>query len=235
MNPARIWTIGAAVAVIAVLGIAFGLGVQPQLAAASVAKAATAQTEAQIDTTQAELAGLSRAAAKQADLQADADDLRWAIPRTLQLSTFSQQLRNVAALDGVKITGITTAPAVPYVSGVSAAVPAATAVAGAQPTPAPTATPAAATAEASAEAAAGTSADPGWFGKTNPLVSKANFLVIPVTIIVSGDEAGGLAFAEDAQRMRRLFVADTVTFEQSAGGDTPSTTTIAGNMYALKR
>lgn len=230
MNPTRIWTLGAVIAVIAVIGGAVGLGVQPQLAAASAAKAATTQTAGQNAATQLELARLSRVAAKQSDLQTDADNLRWAIPRTLQLSTFATQLRSVAALDGVQITSLAPGDATPYAAPVAAPVAATSTTTSSTATPSPSAS-----AAAESTTTAGTTADPGWFGKIDPAITATNFLVIPVTIIVTGEESAGLAFTEDAQRMRRLFVADTVTFQEGADADSVPTTTISGEMYALKR
>ncbi len=212
MNASRAWTLGAVLAIVVILGAGFGLGVQPQLAAASVADAATRQADSQSSTSRMELARLSRLAATQSTLEVTNSKLGSAITGSLRLNTFSQQVRDIAALDGVTLVSLNPGTAKPY-----AAAPATTAAASAAST-----TPAAAPA-----------VTPGQFGKTSTLISAANYTLIPVTIAVSGSEAASVQFASDVQHLNRLFAVDTVGYTAGTGG-TPPATTISGNIYALK-
>lgn len=206
MNASRIWTLGAVVAIVAIVAGAVGLGVQPQLAAASAADAATVQAQAQNGTTQIELARLSKLAATQSTLDATNSTLGSAITGSLRLSTFSRQVRDTAVLDGVKLVTLSPGDATPY-------------------------TPAAASSSAeSSTTASGAAA--GQFGRTSTQITAANFTLIPVTITVSGTESAAIQFASDVQHMNRLFAVDTVTYSKGTEGS-PSTT-ISGSIYALK-
>jgi Tfp pilus assembly protein PilO len=211
MNASRAWTLGAVLAIVVILGAAFGLGVQPQLAAASVADAATRQADSQSSTTRMELARLSRLAATQSTLEATNAKLGSAITGSLRLNTFSQQVRDIASLDGVTLISLNPGTAKPYA-------------------PAPATTAAAST---SSKAPAAAPVTPGQFGKTSPLITAANYTLIPVTVAVSGSEAASIQFASDVQHLNRLFAVDTVSYAAGTGG-TPPTTTISGNIYALK-
>lgn len=212
MNTSRIWTLGAVVAILAIAAGAFSLGVQPQLAAAAVADASTAQTRGQSSTTEVELARLSRLAATESTLEATNSKLGSAITGSLRLSTFSQQVRATAALDGVTLIALSPAVATPYV---------------------PAASTSASSATSGKTAAAGTGT-PGQFGKTSPLITAGNFSLIPVTVTVTGTEASAVQFASDVQHLNRLFAVDTVSYSVGAADGTPPTTTISGSIYALK-
>ncbi|MBW4042761.1 MAG: hypothetical protein HIU86_11680 [Acidobacteria bacterium] len=220
MNANRIWTLGAVVAVVGILAAGFGLGVQPQLAAAATADAATAQTNTQIATTQVELARLSRLAATQTTLEATDSKLGSAVTSTLRLSTFSRQVRAIAALDGVTLTSLDPSTAKPYAPLVAATAGTTSSTSSGAAT-STTAAPAATT--------------PGSFGKTNALITPANFAIIPVSITVTGPEAAALQFASDAQHLTRLFAASNVTFAAGTSTGEPATTTVSGSIYALQR
>lgn len=226
MTTARLWTLGAVVAVLALIGGAIGLGVQPLLAAAATADASTTAAHAQNDGLRLELAKLSRVAATQSALEAQSAALTTAIPETLKLNTFTRDLRDTAALDGVVIESIVPATGSPYAAPASSVQ---------QPAVAPSASP-----SPSASASAAPSAAPApvapvkspWFGKTDPLITGANFVVVPVTLVVTGTNAATLAFATDVQQMGRLFAVSSVT---SATTDGVTNVSIVGAMYALER
>jgi type II secretory pathway pseudopilin PulG len=213
MNPARIWTLGAVVAIVAIAAGAVGLGVQPQLASAAVADAATIQARSQSGATQVELARLSRLAATQSTLEVTNSKLGSAITGSLRLNTFSQQVRDTAALDGVALVSLSPAAAIAYVPAGAALTPAAT---------------------TGSKAPAAAAVTPGQFGKTNPLITAADFTLIPVTVTVSGAEAAAVQFASDVQHMNRLFAVNTVGYTAGTADGAAPTTTISGNIYALK-
>jgi hypothetical protein len=229
MNASRIWTLGAGVVVVAICGGAVALGVQPALAAASASDASTAQVEAASANTQTELGRLAGLAAKQSALDEKNARVGRAVTGSLRLNTFSRQLREVAATDGVRIIALSTSEAVDYVpptadAGVAGAAPAAT------PAPTPTASPGA----TPAVTTPATPASTGVFAKTDPLITGSNFAVIPVTVVVAGDEGASIAFAQDVQQMTRLFAVDTITYSKGSGDDVPPSTTVSGNIYALR-
>ncbi|MGT2425932.1 hypothetical protein [Amnibacterium kyonggiense] len=222
MNPSRLWLLGAVAAIAAILAAAIGLGVQPALASAAAADASTAQAEQATAASGLRLAHLAKAAAKQSDLETQNSLYGSAVTSSLRMNTFSRQVRNTAALDGVQVTALSVSNPLVYVPVVAAPVAAA-------------ATPSASASPAPAAAAPATAADSsGVFGKTDPLITGADFTVIPVTLTVSGGEAASIAFAQDLQHMSRLFAVDTVTYAKGNQG-TPPATTISGNIYALKR
>ncbi|MGN6446636.1 hypothetical protein [Amnibacterium sp.] len=220
MNPSLLWKLGAGVAVLAICGGAVVLGVQPSLARAAAADASTAQLQQANASSQVELGRLSALAAKQSTLQAQNARLAAAVSGSLLLSTFSKQVRDTAAADGVSITSLAVATANDYVPPV---VPATSSSTTSTPSPAPTAAPAAPPAAAT-----------GVFGKTDPLITGSDFAVIPITVTVTGTESSSVTFAQDLQQMARMFAVDTVTYARGSGAGTPPTTTISGNIYALK-
>lgn len=227
MNPFRIWSLGAGLATVAILGATTLLWVQPQLGAAADADASTAQVVKQNAATSLELGRLSRAAADQANLDATEAGLEKAVPSSLKLNTFSRQLRTTAILDGVTIQSLAPDTGVPYsVSGAGAPAPAASAAAPV----------AAATATSSAVAGAATGAAPvtksPWFGKTDPLITGANLTVVPVTVVVTGSESAVLQYASDVQELDRLFTVASVNTTTAEG---LTTATLTGSIFSLVR
>ncbi|WP_375406666.1 hypothetical protein [uncultured Amnibacterium sp.] len=220
MTTARLWTLGAVVAVLALIGGAIGLGVQPLLAAAATADASTTAAHTQNDALRLQLAKLSRVAATQSALEAQSAALTTAIPETLKLNTFTRDLRDTAALDGVVIQSIVPATGSAYAAPASSV-----------QQPAAAATPSASAAPSAAPAPVAPVKSP-WLGKTDPLITGANFVVVPVTVVVTGTDAATLAFASDVQRMGRLFAVSSVT---STTTDGVTNVAIVGAMYALDR
>lgn len=115
MSAKRVWTLGAVLAVILVFGLAAAIGVQPRLAAAEAADTTRTQVETQNQSVQLTIARLSRAAAKQSELEATSQRLAEAVPSAFGVNTFSRMLRETAALDGVHVESLSPGDAVPYV------------------------------------------------------------------------------------------------------------------------
>jgi len=223
MNTNRTWTLGAVVAILAVFGAAVGLGVQPHLAAAAAADQSAASADAQNQATGVEVARLSRAAASESKLEATAADLQAAVPPGLRMNSLSKMLQDAAALDGVTIQAFTPAAPVVYAPPATSAAPT---DAGAAPAPSSTAS------ATPAPTATAVTPDPKspWFGVTDPLVTPADFTVIPVTVTVRGAASGVTAFATDAQQLRRLFAVTTVTTTRN-DADGSTTGVLAGYVY----
>lgn len=211
MSTTRVWTLGAAVAVLAIFAIAYVAGIQPFLLAATAADASTASITKQTTASRLELARLSRVAAKESTLAAQERTLARAVPSALRLNTFSRELTGIAAADQVTIQSL-----VPSV-GTSYAAPA-----GATAT----------TAAATATTAAAPAAVSGWFGKTDPAITAANFTVVPMSVVVVGSEKAVLQFASDAQKADRLYAVSAVSTTTANG---VTTGTLVGSVYALAR
>lgn len=226
MNTARIWTFGAVLAIVAIVGAALALGVAPQLQAASAADAQTQQTVTQNAALQADVARLTRVAAQQETLDATDLRLRRAVPSTLKLNTFSRGLRDIAALDGVTIEAFAPSIGMAYSAPADAHPVVAAPAAGTTATPAPTASAAAAPQAAVAPVVS------GWFGQTDPLITSADLTVVPVTLVVAGPAAAVQTFASDVQRADRLFAVSGFTTTSTEG---VTTANITGTIYALQR
>ena len=82
-------------------------------------------------------------------------------------------------------------------------------------------------------AAAGAAPAPA-LAATAPSITAANFTVVPVTVIVTGDADSALQFAHDIQNDERTFA---VTGYQTAKAEDSSdvTATLTGYIYTLKR
>ncbi|WP_375389756.1 hypothetical protein [uncultured Amnibacterium sp.] len=228
MNPTRIWTVGAVVAVVAIFGAAAGLGIQPHLAAAAASDASDQAAAAQNLQTNTEIARLTRVAATQSTLETTRTDLDWAVPPSFRINSFSKMLRDAAAVNGVTITDFAPSSPTVYapVAEATAVAPAATgSSASASATPTPAATPA---------PAPTTDPKSPWFGVNDPAITAANFTVVPVTVTVEGPASGVVAFATDAQQQRRVFAVTTVStqLDKTTG---VTTGVIAGYIYTLAK
>lgn len=71
-------------------------------------------------------------------------------------------------------------------------------------------------------------------GKTSPLITPANFAVVPVTVVVSGAPDSVVQFTHDVQNDQRTFSINGFSSTKS-DSSTSVTATLAGNIYVLKR
>ncbi|QQD76022.1 type 4a pilus biogenesis protein PilO [Curtobacterium sp. YC1] len=216
MNRNRLSLVVALVAIGAVLAGAWFLGVQPQLAQA--ADHSTQQTD--IDATnarnRAELARLEKASEELGATKAELDVLRASVPSTPSTAALLTQLNNAAGASGVTVTAITIGDAKAY--DPVAAAPAS------EPSPSTTATP---TAEPTPSAPA---------PLTDPAVTGANFVVIPVTAAVKGSYDQALAFTKAVQSGQRLFLVTGIASTSSDGGASPmddQAWSLTGSVYVF--
>ena len=195
----RIWGIAAGALVLALLAGGWFLGVQPQLNAAAMTGESASSVEMQNQATRIRLAGLTKAAAKIDTMRADNELLLKAVPSILKPNTFIRRVNEVAALNDVKVLGLSPSDAVAYTS------------------------------PAAASAGAGIT-----LAKTDPLITAANFAVVPVTVSVSGGSDDVVQFMHDIQNDERAFSISTVqlTKDASPGGFTAA---LGGSIYTLKR
>jgi len=203
----RIWVIAAAAAVLTVVAGGWFIGVQPQLAAAQGTDQTATSVEMQNRATRLKLAALTKAAAKVDVVTAENAVLLKAAPTILKPNTFFRRLDEVAALDGVDVKTIMPGDAFAYTPPASS--------------------------EGDGTATAGTVPAPA-LAKTDPLISGANFTVVPVQVTVTGSADAVAQYAHDIQNDERMFAISSL---QMSKDDKSSTVTasLSGFIYTLKR
>ncbi len=114
MTGTRIWALGTAVVIIAVLALGYLLGISPMLARLSAAELELANAEAN---NQVQLGTLQVMKAQFEDLEALEDELevlRIAIPGAIDTDFIYSLLAGYQSATGTNVTGITTGEAQPY-------------------------------------------------------------------------------------------------------------------------
>jgi Tfp pilus assembly protein PilO len=203
------------IAVVLMLALAAGgwlIGVQPALGAAFAAAAQEADVRVQNDAARTQLAQLQEADKNLPALQQQLDGLEESIPATPNTSALLADLDDLAASTGVTVDRFTVDSSTPYTA------------------PGTDAT-GAATADAAAPAV-----DPALVPLIDPRITGGNFVVVPVTVDVSGKFDGVLGFLAGVQSGDRLFLVNRLSSvsEADSGGDANTVkSTIAGFVYVL--
>lgn len=208
----RLWAIGAAFIMIAVLLLGWFLGVSPNLSQAAISDTQRISVEEQNTQQEATLADLKSKFEKIDEYKTELAGLRRAIPAGGDLSTFIGQLQDLEARSGVKVKSITTSDAAPFLSSASAAAPAA---------------PAAPADGTEAPAAADEVAAPG------SGVNELNFVSIEVDISVAGSRDQVLDFVEALQSGSRLYLVTALTISEDDTGSGVFTARVTGAVYVL--
>lgn len=223
MTGRRLRLIGTALAVVAVVALAWLLGIGPLLGAAAATETQLVATSAVNDAQAARLAALAADARNLAELQAQVRTSDAALPADPQLATFFRELGDLQRRYAVTVTSYTGAAAVaasPTGAAAAAAPPASASTAPA--TPAPTATPSAAPAGTPAPAAAATATATPAGGLSR----------IPMDLQVTGSYQHLVAFIGGLQSGPRLFLVDRVAI--SSGTDSAGfTAAVSGAVYVL--
>jgi len=209
--------IGAVVMVLIVVAGWF-LGISPQLEAASIASGQAATVRAANLTAQAKIDGLAQEADTLPALQAQLAELSSSIPSTADSSALLTQINSMAASAGVVVDGVTLDIATAYMP------------------------PAAADPATIDPAAPVVEADPSATAYVDPRITSANFILIPVSINVTGPNANVLSFLAGIQSGPRLFLVSTYSSTRNAtAGEAGSaitensevSATIGGYVYVL--
>lgn len=108
MKSNRIWILGTAVVVVAVLALGYLLGISPKLTELAAAEAQLQAVRAQNAQHQADLTALREEFEHIDELRDQLDELETAIPSHLGLPDFIRQLNTLAAATGVTIDSIDT-------------------------------------------------------------------------------------------------------------------------------
>jgi len=197
---------------------------QPQLAAASTANESLTTVNGQIASSQATIARLKIEQKKLPSLKSQLAKLRHSIPGEADISAYIDALNALASSAGVSITAIKVDNAVAYTPPVVLA-PVAPAAGAATPSPAPS-TSAAPTAPVAPTA---------WAPTTDPLITAANFVAIPVSITTTGAWPATQAFISGLQKGARLYLVTGIQ-TSVASADTGAgsiTAVIQGYVYVL--
>ena len=248
MNAQRLWMLGGAVVALGILAVAYLFGVQPQLAQASDAQDQTVQAQAQLQQTELALGQLQKEYASIGDLDAQLATLQKSIPGASNASAFVRQLSDQASATQVSVTSITVSEPTAYARQVAAGGAAAPAAAASAAAPAPTssATPQAdSTAQPANGGQAAATASPAPVAAnvpavapalgTDPSITAANFVLLPVAIAATGDEAKLMDFTHQVQLDGpRLFLVDKIDVKAPSGStSTAYTANISGYIYVL--
>jgi hypothetical protein len=222
----RIWIVGAVIVMIAILLMGWFLGASPMLSQAAANDVQRASVESTNAGQEATLASIKEQFENIDALKAELAELQKALPPGSDLSTFIGELHDLEAASGVTITSITAGDAeefVPAAPLVPEVVPEAAAE-GADAAAPEAVVPEAEVAEvdpAVAAAAADAAALP-----------VGEFIVIELTLVVSGTQAQVIDFIDAVQNGNRLFLVTGLTI---AVDETDGTYqgTVPGNVYVL--
>jgi Tfp pilus assembly protein PilO len=221
MDKNRIWTIGSVLLIVAVLGLGFLLGVQPQLAAIATANTERAAVEATNAAAEAKLAALKKQFEGIDELKTELATLVESVPTGANAPELVDQLDALAKGVGVTLTSITVADAQPYTPVEAVAAPA--------PAPDPESD------QASADAVVVVPepvAPPGAPPLTNPLVTPGNVAVLQVQVSVKGSYAQVLDYVNGLQSGKRLFLVTSLSTTASSENNGIVEATIGGLVYA---
>lgn len=224
----RVWAIGVALGIGAIVLLGWFLGISPALTQGSAAAAQTQQVSDQNAMLRASGDKLKAQFAKLPQLNSQLTALQAEVPGSPALDGFLDQLQGLAQLSGVTISSFTAGEAVPY-GGTAAAAAAAvpllkpTGTSTASPTPNPTPTP-----------SAGVSTATGTSTVTQPSASlRGRLFTVPLTLGINGSKEQVMAFTNASQLNARFFL---VTHVSLVGGSTPgaSSGTLTGDVFVVR-
>ncbi|GAA4177723.1 hypothetical protein [Gryllotalpicola koreensis] len=236
MNANRLWMLGGAVAAVAIVVLGWIVGISPQLQQASAADDQKVSAQSQLQQTELQLTQLKKDYASIGQLKAQLSTLQQSLPGTSQVTDFVRQLAQQSAAAGVAVSSITVGEPTAYAPAASGSAPAAS------PAPSPSApTPSATAAPSTGPTPNATAAAVAPPVSTDPLVTSANFVMLPVTLSISGEQAGLMSFTSSVQNQGpRLFLVNKIDLKQGAGAaDSQSgaasdeSATLSGFIYVL--
>lgn len=215
MTGNRLWTLGVAVVIAALVLMGWFLAISPVLGQANAAETQAQGIVTQNTASDASVATLATESKQLPKQQKILTALQAAAPDSAHLADFLDQLQALAQANGVTITNFTAAEAVAY-GGVAGAAATPTAPSAASGT-----TPGAPTPDTSAAATAATG---------GALAGK--LFTVPVTLAMSGPSDQVLSFIKAAQTGIRFFLVTGVTF---TGASTPTANgTLTGSIFVLR-
>lgn len=234
MRENRIWVIGTALLAVVIVVLGWVLAIQPQLASVNASDANRATVASTNATTALALVKLEKDFGNLSTLKTELAKLRESVPAEMDASAFVKQLNSLAQSSKVTVTSLALSDAQSYTpQAVPAPAPAKQSSATTSTsTPAPTST--------TAPAVSGPITPPTTV--TDPKISAANFVTVPVQIAVTGNYQDVLAFLNALQHGSRLFLVTsfsstklTTSVATSDSSSNPSGVTgnIGGLVYVL--
>jgi Tfp pilus assembly protein PilO len=207
------------VAMIAVVAGGWLLGIQPSLDAAAAAGVQREAVHSQNDGIRAEIAALQAAQEELPQLEKRLRGLNASIPATDDSSALLDSLHDLAAKAGVTVDGVTFEEAQPYAAPVPPeAAPTEAAAEGATTEPVPVEAP----------------VDP-LLPLSDPSITADNFVLVPLSVAVSGSFGDVLRFVDGVQSGPRLFLVNkfTSSSEAATGGGSSVKATVGGYVFVL--
>jgi Tfp pilus assembly protein PilO len=206
------------VAMIAVVAGGWLLGIQPSLDAAAAASVQRDAVHSQNDGIRAEIAALQTAEEELPQLEERLRGLNASIPHTDDSSALLDSLHDLAAKAGVTVDGVTFEEAQPYTA----------------PVP-PEAAPVEPAAEGAAEPAPAEAPAHPLLPLSDPGITAENFVLVPLSVAVSGSFGDVLRFVDGVQSGPRLFLVNKITTssEAATGGGSSVTATVGGYVFVL--
>lgn len=238
MDKNRLLMILIGIATVAVLIGGFLLGVQPSLQAAAASEDARQSALAANAANQATLDALVAQNKKVGELTGQLEQLRMSVPASENMPSFLEAVDSAASAEGLVVQDVTPADAAAYApQGASAPTASptqqASPSASPSPTPTPTTSPGAAVPPAGAQPPA---------IHTDPSITAANFLAVPIKIGVAGPLTSAIAFVHRLQAGPRLFLVSGFTggangaeSAGSAAGGPSETYAVSGYVYVLAK
>ncbi|PZQ90468.1 MAG: hypothetical protein DI534_04485 [Leifsonia xyli] len=227
----QVWGLITVVVVIGVLAAGWFLGVSPQLTAQAQADSQRAAAVAQNQGIETTIADLKKKKADLASYEKRSAEIEKIIPSGIDGAAFIQTINDLASSTGVVVEQISLNDVVPYTP--PAAAPDAAATDGSKSDDAKTddgaKTDSATTADAPAAATTSSGAPAPL---TDSRITGANFLLVPVTVAVSGNWDQVLAFTHGIQTGDRLML---VTKVDTSGENGTFKATLSGTIYVLIR
>lgn len=238
MDRNRLMKVAAGLAAVVVVALGFFFGVQPQLHSAQTAQASNTTVTAQNATLQGRIAKLKSEYTKIGTLKDQLKSLKSSVPTTSGSGDFINEVNGLASSSGATVTNITLSVAQAYAPPIDTSAPAATATgtATSSPSSSASATPAPTVAPTAALPASPTVA-------TDPLITAANFSVVPVSLQFEGSYDQAMIFLQGLRNGERLFLltkfssddtssAPSVDGASASDAATPSWT-VSGLIYSL--
>ncbi|TXN30302.1 hypothetical protein [Lacisediminihabitans profunda] len=218
MDRNRLWIIGTVAVMLVVVVAGWFLGIQPQLNAASAASQNLTTVKSQNAASERQLVALKSDFKGMGELTKKVTSLRKSVPSSAQLSTFVTEIDSLSSQYGVAVKTITVSDAKAYTPPVTVVAPAPGA------TPSPTPSPSA----SAAPVVVGPVAPEAPALVTNPKITAANFIAIPIDVAISGPYSNVLNFVKGLQTGQRLFLVTNLTTAP------PSTKTAQGVEATVK-
>ncbi|WP_394770572.1 hypothetical protein [Lacisediminihabitans sp.] len=202
MDRNRLWIIGTVAVMLVVVVAGWFLGIQPQLNAASAASENLTTVKSQNAASERQLVALKSDFKGMGELTDKVTSLRKSVPSSAQLSTFVTEIDSLSSQYGVAVKTIAVSDAKAYTPPVAAAVAPAP---GATPSPTPSPSASAAPVVVAPVAPAAPAL------VTNPKITAANFIAIPIDVAISGPYSNVLNFVKGLQNGQRLFLVTNLT------------------------